>query len=349
MAEQSRELDRQGNRSLRDLARPAAVAVAGLALVACGLTWPVESGETLLFVLENLLWMAPIIAMAVGVTAYIGASGADALIAEIFAGRRIRMILAASLVGAVTPICGVGVLPLIAALLSSGVPLAPVMAFWLASPVTAPAMFLITLGTLGPGLAVAKTVAAFAIGLLGGLASEALLRRGAFADPLRPGGLAAAAGGCSGGPKTRDWRPWRDPERRRQMIRSAGRSTAMMVKWLSLAFALEALLRRALPPEAIAGFLGGDNAWAIPLAVLVGTPIYLDGYAALPLVRGLIELGMSEAAALAFLVAGGITSLYASLAVFALVRWPLFLWYLGLAVAGSLLAGYGYQALAAPP
>ena len=58
---------------------------------------------------------------------------------------------------------------------------------------------------------------------------------------------------------------------------------------------------------------------------------------------GLVELGMTPGAALAFLIAGAITSAYASVAVFALVRWPVFLWYLLLAVVGATLAGYGME------
>lgn len=48
---------------------------------------------------------------------------------------------------------------------------------------------------------------------------------------------------------------------------------------------------------------------AIPLAVLVGSPAYLDGYAALPLTRGLIDHGMSLGAAMAFLVSGSVVSI----------------------------------------
>ena len=58
---------------------------------------------------------------------------------------------------------------------------------------------------------------------------------------------------------------------------------------------------------------------------------------------GLIELGMTPGAALAFLVAGGITSLYASVAVIALVRLPVFFAYLGLAIASSFAVGHVYQ------
>jgi uncharacterized protein len=52
---------------------------------------------------------------------------------------------------------------------------------------------------------------------------------------------------------------------------------------------------------------------------------------------------MSPGAALAFLVSGGITSLHAALAVFALIRASIFLWYLALAVLGSLGAGYAFE------
>lgn len=117
-----------------------------------------------------------------------------------------------------------------------------------------------------------------------------------------------------------------------------------MVKWLTIAFALESLIRGHLPPAMIADWLGAGRVGAIPLAVAIGIPIYLDGYASLPLVRGLMDLGMTPGAAMAFLIAGGITSLYASVAVFVLVRLPVFLCYLGLAVIGSIAAGYAFEA-----
>ncbi len=56
---------------------------------------------------------------------------------------------------------------MIAALLAAGVPLAPVMAFWLASPVFDPEMMVLTWGVLGLEMAVAKTISAIAIGPLG--------------------------------------------------------------------------------------------------------------------------------------------------------------------------------------
>jgi uncharacterized protein len=81
---------------------------------------------------------------------------------------------------------------------------------------------------------------------------------------------------------------------------------------------------------------------AIPIAVLVGVPAYINGFAALPLVSGLVGLGMSPAAALAFLVSGGIASVPAAAAVWAPARPRVFMLYLGLGVVGSLLAAWTY-------
>ena len=95
--------------------------------------------------------------------------------------------------------------------------------------------------------------------------------------------------------------------------------------------------------DQIATVLGQGNAWAIPLATIVGVPAYLNGYAALPLVAGLIELGTAPGAGMAFLIAGGVTSIPAAIAVYALVRKPLFVWYIILSLSGGMLAGVLFQ------
>lgn len=318
--------------------------VVGLGFAGLCAIFPATVAETFLFVGRNLIEMTPVIGAAVLLSASIRASGADGSLSRLFAGRKAGMILLASLFGAITPICGVGVLPIIAGLLGAGVPLAPIMAFWLSSPITDPPMLAITAGTLGIAFAVGKTLIAFLTGAIGGAATEALLNRRLFREPLKFHPAMQQACQVSDAPLSFRWAFWGEKTRRAYFLRDARQSALLIVKWLTIAFALESLVRGYLPAEIIADFAGPDNAWAIPLAVAVGIPIYLDGYAALPLVRGLIELGMAPGAAMAFLVAGGITSLYASVAVFALVRLPVFLWYLGLAVVCSALGGYAFGA-----
>ena len=126
-------------------------------------------------------------------------------------------------------------------------------------------------------------------------------------------------------------------------FKNAGSTALFLGKWLALAFVLESLMVVYLPPEAIGVWLGGDSLMAIPISVAVGIPAYLNGYAAVPVVAGLIESGMAPGAAMAFMTAGAVTSLPAAIAVFALVRRKVFGWYLLLALLGSTAVGFLYQ------
>ena len=93
-----------------------------------------------------------------------------------------------------------------------------------------------------------------------------------------------------------------------------------MIKWLALALVLEVFLHRLVPEAWVTSLFGADAGASVPLAVVVGAPMYLDGYAALPLVRGLMDLGMSFGAALGLMISGAAVSLYAAVAVAAVVR-----------------------------
>ena len=309
-----------------------------LALVA--LLDPAQGRASLLFTADALLGTAPFLLMSVAVAAYAGASGADSLIARAFTGSPVLMVVLAALVGALSPFCSCGVIPLVAALLAMGVPLAPVMAFWLASPIMDPSMFALTLGVLGPEFAVAKTLAAVGLGLFGGAVTLALSRSGALNDPLREG---VGNGGCGGtrlrAPRPVAWAFWREDARRAKFAREAAKTALFLFKWLALAFVLESLMVAYVPDELVTRALGGEGLGTIALATLVGVPAYLNGYAALPLVSGLVEQGMAPGAGLAFLVAGGVSSLPAAIAVWALARPPVFALYLVLALVGSFAAG----------
>ncbi len=304
---------------------------------------PAQAVPSLVFLLESLADIAPFLLLSVGLAAYAKASGADGQIARAFTGRPVRMVVVAALFGAVSPFCSCGVVPVIAALLVAGVPLAPVMAFWLASPIMAPDMFVITAAELGPGFAVAKTLAAFGLGLLGGFATHRMAGTAALAAPLRPAVGPSRCGARQALAAERpEWRFWRQGERRAVFAATAGSTAWFLGRWLALAFLVESLMLAYVPAEAVGAWLS-DGALAVPMGVLAGIPAYLNGYAAVPLMGGLVDMGLAPGAAMAFMVAGGVTSIPAAMAVFALVRPPVFGWYLALAVVGSLLAGYAYQ------
>ena len=321
-----------------------AVAVAVIAALCASAIWPAQSWDMAGFIAASLLSIALLVIPGILLAAWIMASGADGHIARIFDGRIVYAVVAASAIGTVTPVCGVTVLPLMAGLLAAGVPLAPVMAFWLASPITDPSMFATTAATLGISFALAKTLAAFGLGLWGGAVTAVFAGQAWTKNSLRSnrmiGGLTTNT--CAA-PLAFNARIWADPTRRAIFLRNAWATTRLMLICLIPAFAAEYLLNAALQPSALSGLVGEDVWWAIPFAVIVGAPAYVDGYAALPLTRGLMDHGMSPGAAMAFLVSGGVVSIWGAMAIAPVLKLQPFLLYLALAVTGSLIAGYAYD------
>ncbi len=297
---------------------------------------PAQLGPSFAKVTGALVSIAPFLAASILIAAWAGATGADNLIARAFTGAPAMMIAMGALAGGLSPFCSCGVIPLIAALLAIGVPLAPVMAFWLASPLMDPSMFVLTAGVLGLEFAIAKTLIAIGMGLLGGTVVHLLMKSGALVDPLREG---IGNGGCGGAkvraPKPPVWAFWRDPARVAKFRTEAAKTFLFLLKWLSLAFLLESLMLAYVPAELVTQTLGGNGVLPIVIATLVGVPAYFNGYAALPLIGTLLEQGMQAGAGMAFLVAGGVTSLPAAIAVWALVKFRVFALYIAISLGGA--------------
>ncbi|MCV6596214.1 MAG: permease [Mangrovicoccus sp.] len=292
----------------------------------------------------------PFILFAVLAVAYLKAAGAEQVLARAFEGPQWRMIVLAALLGGLSPFCSCEVIPFVAALLAVGVPLAPVMAFWLASPLMDPAMFAITAGTLGFDFAMGKTLAAVALGILGGAVAMLARNSAVFADPLRAAPQSCSNTSCCSGPKPFTsqpvWRFWQKPERAQTFRATATENLLFLGKWLLLAYLLESLMTRYVPADWIAGLLGGQGVGPILLGALVGAPAYLNGYAAVPLIAGLLEQGMKPGAAMSFVIAGGVSCIPAAVAVWALVKPRVFAAYIGLALSGAVLAGLAWGAIA---
>ncbi|WP_226886514.1 permease [Nisaea nitritireducens] len=311
-------------------------------LLGLALVFPSLSMETFQFVGWSLLEVSPLVIPGVLLSAWVRASGASGRISEIFRGNMHRTVLAAAAVGAVTPVCGISVLPLMVGLLAGGVPLAPVMAFWLSSPVTDPAMLATTAATLGVEFAVGKTLAAFCIGLAGGSLTAMMAHKPWAMAALRDNSIVGSLGQVC---QTNGFTPaiWKDAENRTGFYREIRATTRLILICLIPAFAMEHLLGYMLTPEALSAYVGSGNWWSIPLAVLIGGPLYLDGFAALPLTRSLLDHGMSPGAAMGFLVSGGVVSIYGAMAILPVLKLKPFLLYLIVALTGSLAAGWAFD------
>ena len=300
--------------------------------------------STFLFMMDALLGTAAFIVFAVLTVAYLKATGAENLLSKAFSGPQIRMIFLAAFLGGLSPFCSCEVIPFIAALLAIGAPLSAVMAFWLSSPLMDPAMFLITSGTLGWGFAVGKTIFSVGIGIFGGFITMIFHKSAVFLDPLRGN---TQIGKCCGVKEpfvgTTVWKFWKSNDRVETFKSTTASNAFFLLKWLALAYSIEALMIKYIPADLIVTMVGGQSFLTILSAAILGAPAYLNGYAAVPLVDALLSQGMSTGAAMSFMIAGGVSSIPAAIAVWALVKSRVFAAYLIYGIVGATLSGLLWQ------
>src|SRR5882762_7974718 len=104
-------------RSLR--VDPAWAAIAAIFAVLVVIA-PQQAAVSAWFTAKSAWTVLPFFALSIGLAAYAKATGAENLIAKAFSGHAATMILFAALMGALSPFCSCGVIPIIAALLASG-------------------------------------------------------------------------------------------------------------------------------------------------------------------------------------------------------------------------------------
>lgn len=234
----------------------------------------------------------------------------------------------ASILGMASPLCTYGTVPVVLQLLRGGVPVAPLAAFLSTSSLMNPQLMLITWGGLGPKITVARLGAVLLFGLVFGAVTHVL--------PTR---LVLRAGTCEQNAqpaKTRTrFTPWSFVKRCLKTLRFVG-------FYVVLGIVLGAVIEVLVPGRWIIALFGGRGWFQILLAALLGVPLYACGGGVIPLVRALLEHGMSGGAALAFLVAGPATRIAPLMAMATIVR-PLFvLGYVIFLIAFSVLTGVVY-------
>ena len=248
-------------------------------------------------------------------------------------------IILATLLGVVSPLGSYAVIPIFATMLSTGVPIAPVMSFLITSPLINPFMFITTWGVLGPGLAMARLLSAIALGILCGLIFHYLNKKNFFSELI----------GSNPGES--------DNNRKKDFISKITRKSSGN-KWLDalklmygmakypgkyflLAILLAAVVDTYVPASAIVMTLGASR-FSVLLAAAMSIPFYVCGGGAIPIIYGLMNMGMTKGAALAFFIAGPATRISPMVTVALLVKKKAFIIYFLTAIIGGIAFGYLY-------
>lgn len=377
------------------------------------------------FILQSIIHVWPYLLISVPIAVAVRLSGASKYISRVFSRSPFVSILLATLLGALSPFCSCSVIPIIASLLIGGVPLAPVMSFWLASPSMDPEMFFLSVSVLGWQLALWRLASTFAMSLISGLVTHYLVKRKWIRENetlkaysyspikssrqlikeyfIRAGERIKAFGNTfafaeSGIPVVRnenviiestfnsksvccnvnesavkdelkkksdccgineevrlnednkcgcntESRKKAEESFSRKLSRETFKASYMVVKFMILAYFLEALIVLYVPDHLITSVFAGNSIVSIFLAALIGVPVYTSTMPALALVGGLISKGMAPAAGLAFLISGPTTTIPAMAAVWNLASRKVFILYVGFTLAFAILSGLVYYAV----
>ena len=130
------------------------------------------------YIYESFLHTWPYLLITIPIAVTVKMSGASKHINRVFTARPVIAIILATFVGAFSPLCSCSVIPVVAALLIGGVPLAPVMSFWLASPSMDPEIFFLSASSLGMELAIWRLAATLVLSLGGGFITQFVVQRG---------------------------------------------------------------------------------------------------------------------------------------------------------------------------
>lgn len=287
------------------------------------------------------LWYFLVIGIVVGsvVSAYLPRGKLSSL------ARRsgFKGIVIASLLGAASPLGSYAVIPIFAALLASGLPKAPVMAFLVSSPLINPIMFFWTWTVINPSIAFARLVSAVTLGMLCGVLIDYLgKKRFILEDVLQA---------VSANPGTQEnLEASTLPEEQasgskfREVLTLMWGTAKYPGRYFLIAIVLAAVVETYVPTDAIIRYMGGSKT-SVLIATAMSIPFYVCGGGAIPIVAQFLHMGMNKGAALAYFVVGPATRIAPMVTVLALVRKKIFLVYFIVVLVGGMGLGFLYGIL----
>ena len=198
----------------------------------------------------------------------------------------------ASLLGIITPFCSCSAVPLFLGFVQAGVPLGTTFSFLVASPMINEVALVMLLGMFGWKIALLYVVSGMAIAIFSGIIIEKMNLKNLLEE------IALGGNGKSINLPELDWK---------ERIQYAKNYTFEIIGkvWLYviLGVGVGAWIHGYVPADFLAQYAGSDKWYAVPLAVLIGIPLYSNAAGVIPLVGVLTEKGVAIGTGLAFMMA----------------------------------------------
>ena len=268
-----------------------------------------------------------------------------AIIRSFFPPERARRILGgkrefvgnvlAALLGIVTPFCSCSACPLFIGFIESGIPLGVCMSFLISSPTVNEVALLMLWGLFGWRIALLYVSTGVVIAIAAGWTLgrlrledqiEAYVLKTRFGD--QPG-LAAPT--------------W--AERRAEAFQYTKGILRRVGPFVILGVAVGAFVHGYVPMELVTRIAGRGNPFAVPVAVLIGLPLYSNAAGTIPIIQALIQKGLPQGTALALMMSIVAISVPEMIILRQVVKWKLLYIFAGVVATAIVIIGYLFNAV----
>jgi len=243
----------------------------------------------------------------------------------------------ASLLGVVTPFCSCSAIPLFLGFVEAGIPLGVTFSFLIAAPMINEVALILLLGLFGWKVAVIYLVTGLTIAIFAGFLLEKLNLTRYVADWVY---------------KTKAKHALSEDDKMTFSQRiSAGAEVVKEIVgkiwiYIVVGIAIGAGAHGFVPDEYLANALGSEHWYSVPLAILVGIPLYSNAAGIIPIVSVLIEKGVTLGTALAFMMSVVGLSLPEIIILKKVLKWQLIGVFVGVVALGIIIVGFIFNYVA---
>lgn len=245
--------------------------------------------------------------------------------------------LIAALLGVVTPFCSCSSIPLFIGFLSAGIPLGVTFAFLISSPLINEASLYLFPAVFGLKATILYNFIGIGISILGGM----LIQRLNMEKYIQPEFLKFKSKKQFEAQHNNHKVPLKNLLK--HWTSEAMDITKKIFPYLVLGVLVGALIHGFIPESLITRYLSVKRWYVVPLATLMGVPLYANSVSVIPIIEALVEKGIPMGTALAFMTATVTLSLPEALILKKVMKWQLLLVFFGITIFGIMMIGYVFN------
>lgn len=242
--------------------------------------------------------------------------------------------LLAALLGVITPFCSCSSIPLFIGFLSAGIPIGVTFAFLISSPLVNEASLYLFPAVFGMRLTVLYNLVGIAVAVIGGL----LIQKLKMEKYIQPEFLKFKSKKQVEAEYENQKVPFKGLLK--HWTSEAMDITKKVYPYVILGVALGALIHGFVPEDLVVKYLSNKSWYVVPIAVLMGVPLYANSVSVIPVIEALVGKGIPMGTALAFMTATVTLSLPEALMLKKLMKWQLLATFFGITIVGIMIIGW---------